>query len=91
MTSEIKSTELKTDEMIINMGPQHPATHGVLRLQVKTDGEVVSQITPYMGYLHRCFEKHCENVTYEGEIQSNIPSNHACSNITCRMSRVISR
>ena len=51
--------------MVLNIGPQHPATHGVLRLQVKTDGEVISEITPYMGYLHRCFEKHCENVTYE--------------------------
>ena len=52
-------------EMVLNIGPQHPATHGVLRLQVKTDGEIISEITPYMGYLHRCFEKHCENVTYE--------------------------
>ena len=51
--------------MVLNIGPQHPATHGVLRLQVKTDGEVISEITPYLGYLHRCFEKHCENVTYE--------------------------
>ena len=56
---------VRGEEMVLNIGPQHPATHGVLRLQVKTDGEVVSQITPYMGYLHRCFEKHCENVTYE--------------------------
>ena len=53
------------EEMVLNIGPQHPATHGVLRLQVKTDGEVISEITPYLGYLHRCFEKHCENVTYE--------------------------
>ena len=52
-------------EMVLNIGPQHPATHGVLRLQVKTDGEVISEITPYLGYLHRCFEKHSENVTYE--------------------------
>jgi len=52
-------------EMVLNIGPQHPATHGVLRLQVKTDGEVISEITPYLGYLHRCFEKHCENVSYE--------------------------
>ena len=52
-------------EMVLNIGPQHPATHGVLRLQVKTDGEVISDIKPYLGYLHRCFEKHCENVTYE--------------------------
>ena len=52
-------------EMVLNIGPQHPATHGVLRLQVKTDGEVISEITPYLGYLHRCFEKHCENLSYE--------------------------
>ena len=40
---------VRGEEMVLNIGPQHPATHGVLRLQVKTDGEVVSQITPYMG------------------------------------------
>ncbi len=51
--------------MVLNIGPQHPSTHGVLRLKVRTDGEVVSEITPYLGYLHRCFEKHCENITYE--------------------------
>lgn len=53
------------EEMVLNMGPQHPSTHGVLRLKIKTDGEIVSQITPVIGYLHRCFEKHCENITYE--------------------------
>ena len=53
------------DEMILNIGPQHPSTHGVLRLKVHTDGEIVTKITPYIGYLHRCFEKHCENLTYE--------------------------
>ncbi|MFQ6674393.1 MAG: NADH-quinone oxidoreductase subunit D [Fidelibacterota bacterium] len=53
------------DEMVLNMGPQHPSTHGVLRLKVRTDGEIVASITPYIGYLHRCFEKHCENITYE--------------------------
>ena len=52
-------------ELVLNMGPQHPSTHGVLRLQVKTDGEIISEIKPFIGYLHRCFEKHCENVTYE--------------------------
>ena len=56
---------IRGEEMVLNIGPQHPATHGVLRLQVKTDGEIVSEIRPYIGYLHRCFEKHCENVTYE--------------------------
>ncbi|MCK6602001.1 MAG: NADH-quinone oxidoreductase subunit D [Bacteroidetes bacterium] len=55
---------LKTEEMIMNMGPQHPSTHGVLRLELVTDGEVVKSITPHIGYLHRCFEKHGEELTY---------------------------
>ena len=53
------------DLMTLNIGPQHPSTHGVLRLKVKTDGEIISEVEPYIGYLHRCFEKHCENVTYD--------------------------
>ena len=56
------------EEMVLNIGPQHPSTHGVLRLKVLTDGEIVTKITPYIGYLHRCFEKHCENMTYEQAI-----------------------
>ena len=51
--------------MVLNIGPQHPSTHGVLRLKVKTDGEIVSEVIPYIGYLHRCFEKHAESITYE--------------------------
>jgi len=60
--------DLDTDEMILNMGPQHPSTHGVLRLELRTDGEVVRAIRPHIGYLHRCFEKHAENVDYPGVI-----------------------
>jgi NADH-quinone oxidoreductase subunit D len=56
---------LKPEEMIINMGPQHPSTHGVLRLELITDGEIVKEVIPHMGYLHRCFEKHCESLTYQ--------------------------
>ena len=56
------------EEMTLNLGPQHPSTLGVLWLKVKTDGEIITEITPYMGYLHRCFEKHCENLTYEQAI-----------------------
>lgn len=56
------------EEMILNMGPQHPSTHGVLRLELQTDGEIVQKITPHIGYLHRCFEKHAENVDYPGVI-----------------------
>ena len=55
--------DVRTDEMLVNMGPQHPSTHGVLRLVLRTDGEVVSEVTPHLGYLHRCAEKIGENVT----------------------------
>lgn len=55
--------DVRTDEMLINMGPQHPATHGVLRLVLRTDGEIVSEVTPHIGYLHRCAEKIGENLS----------------------------
>jgi NADH-quinone oxidoreductase subunit D len=55
---------LRSEEMILNMGPQHPSTHGVLRLEVVTDGEIVKNVIPHMGYLHRCFEKHAESLPY---------------------------
>lgn len=64
--SESKFIELEpfSEEMIVNMGPQHPSTHGVLRLELKLDGEVVREAIPHIGYLHRCFEKHCEKLSY---------------------------
>lgn len=52
------------NEMILNMGPQHPATHGVLRLLLRLDGEVVVACVPEVGYLHRGYEKMAENMTY---------------------------
>lgn len=55
---------LRTEEMILNLGPQHPSTHGVLRLEVLMDGEIVKEVVPHIGYLHRCFEKHAENLPY---------------------------
>ena len=55
---------LRSEEMIINVGPQHPSTHGVLRLEVLMDGEIVKEVVPHIGYLHRCFEKHGENLPY---------------------------
>ncbi len=55
--------DVRTDEMLVNMGPQHPSTHGVLRLVLRTDGEIVSEIEPHIGYLHRCAEKIGENLT----------------------------
>ena len=52
------------EEMWVNMGPQHPSTHGVLRLLLKLDGEVVRECIPYLGYMHRCHEKIGENRAY---------------------------
>ncbi|MBI4041118.1 MAG: NADH-quinone oxidoreductase subunit D [Deltaproteobacteria bacterium] len=62
----MEPSELKTQELHINMGPQHPSTHGVLRVELVTDGEIVKRAIPHIGYLHRCFEKHAENIDYMG-------------------------
>lgn len=52
------------NQMVLNMGPQHPATHGVLRLLIRLDGETVTGCVPELGYLHRGYEKIAENSTY---------------------------
>jgi len=52
------------NEMVLNMGPQHPATHGVLRLLVRLDGETIVSTVPDLGYLHRGYEKLAENMSY---------------------------
>jgi len=67
----------KTETMIINMGPQHPSTHGVLRVILELDGEIVVKATPDIGFLHRGLEKLAENKTY-----------HQCIALTDRMDYV---
>jgi NADH-quinone oxidoreductase subunit D/NADH-quinone oxidoreductase subunit C/D len=52
------------EEYVINMGPQHPSTHGVLRLVVSLKGEMVKNVEPHLGYVHRGIEKMCESITY---------------------------
>ena len=52
------------DNFVVNIGPQHPSTHGVLRLQTVLDGETVTKIYPHLGYIHRGIEKLCEQFTY---------------------------
>src|SRR6188768_2731969 len=63
-SEKVEPNRLRTEEMILNIGPQHPSTHGVLRLEAVLDGELVIDVVPYLGYLHRCFEKHSEAMTY---------------------------
>jgi len=55
---------IRTEELLLNVGPQHPSTHGVFRIVVKIDGEVIKEATPVMGYLHRGTEKLAENLNY---------------------------
>lgn len=64
MATEIQAPEFKTDEMIINMGPQHPSTHGVLRLILTLDGEVVKHTECVIGHLHRAQEWQGQNRTW---------------------------
>lgn len=59
---QLVNTENGLKEMVINMGPQHPSTHGVLRLELVLDGEVITECRPNIGYLHRCFEKYAESL-----------------------------
>ncbi len=62
--NKFRVEDLRAEEMIINLGPQHPSTHGVLRLEVLLDGEIIRDVVPHIGYLHRCFEKHAERLPY---------------------------
>jgi len=62
--TSVQFTDPLENEMILNMGPQHPATHGVLRLLIKLDGETVVASVPELGYLHRGYEKLAENCSY---------------------------
>jgi NADH-quinone oxidoreductase subunit D len=62
--SKVFEDELKGEKMVINMGPSHPATHGVLRLKLEVDGDFITKCEPVVGYLHRGSEKIAENMTY---------------------------
>ena len=56
--------EMQGEKMVLNMGPSHPATHGVLRIILELDGEIITKADPDIGYLHRGDEKIAENMTY---------------------------
>lgn len=75
------------DEFVINVGPQHPSTHGVLHLKINLDGEQILEIEPHLGYIHRGIEKMSESLGYKQSIYltsrmdylSAHMNNHACS------------
>ncbi len=56
--------EFETQDLLLNVGPQHPSTHGVFRMVLEVDGEVVKDVVPYIGYLHRGAEKLCETMDF---------------------------
>ena len=62
---EAPTSLLHTEELVLNVGPQHPSTHGVLRLVIHMDGEYITKVQNHMGYLHTGFEKTFENRTYQ--------------------------
>lgn len=64
MTTEIENS-IETKEYFINMGPQHPSTHGVLRLVLTLEGEIIKNVQPHIGYVHRSIEKMCEKDSYQ--------------------------
>lgn len=75
-------------ELIINMGPQHPATHGVLHLVVTLQGETIKKIEPHLGYIHRSIEKMCESLTYRQFIYVTSRMDYLSShinNLACAM------
>ena len=73
------AVELQTPEMTLNVGPQHPSTHGVLRVVLKIDGERIVDLDPVLGYLHRGVEKICEHGDWHHAISNTDPLEYAAS------------
>ena len=66
--NKFSARNLKREEMVLSLGPQHPSTHGVLRMEVVTNGEMIVEVVPHLGYLHRCFEAHAQSMPYNQSI-----------------------
>lgn len=69
------------DDMVINVGPQHPATHGVLHLVITLNGETIRKVEPHLGYIHRSIEKMCESLSYRQFIYSTSRMDYLSSHI----------
>ena len=85
MLQEIAPTQ--EGDLVINIGPQHPSTHGVLHLVITMNGETIKKIEPHLGYIHRSIEKMCESLNYRQFIYvtsrmdylSSHINNHGCA------------
>src|SRR5882724_10776939 len=85
--AETISGDADSGELVINVGPQHPATHGVLHLVITLNGETIKKVEPHLGFIHRSIEKMCESLTYRQFIYvtsrmdylSSHINNHACA------------
>jgi len=85
MFEEVATTE--QGDLVINIGPQHPATHGVLHLLITLNGETIKKVEPHLGYIHRSIEKMCESLSYRQFIYvtsrmdylSSHINNHGCA------------
>ena len=85
MIEELGTTE--QGDLVINVGPQHPSTHGVLHLVITLNGETIRKVEPHLGYIHRSIEKMCESLSYRQFIYvtsrmdylSSHINNHGCA------------
>ena len=74
-------------DLVVNIGPQHPATHGVLHLVITLNGETIRKVEPHLGYIHRSIEKMCESLSYRQfnyvtsrmDYLSSHINNHGCA------------
>src|SRR5207245_10659526 len=76
---QIMSSRLEGELLEVSMGPQHPSTHGVFRMNVALDGEIVRKLKPVFGYLHRNHEKIGENMSYLGSMPYTDRLDYYCS------------
>jgi NADH-quinone oxidoreductase subunit D/NADH-quinone oxidoreductase subunit C/D len=81
MADQAIKGKIKTEEYFVNLGPQHPAAHGVLRLLLTIDGETIKNVEPDLGYIHRSIEKMCERDSYQQIVHLTDRMDYLSSNI----------
>lgn len=81
IVSESSETPSSGGDMVINVGPQHPSTHGVLHLVITLNGETIKKVDPHLGYIHRSIEKMCESLSYRQFIYSTSRMDYLSSHI----------